>query len=52
VPGKPTRYLLNPGGRPKLLSMIAAAVESGYDTVETTTLAAVASSDRGDRGHR
>jgi cation diffusion facilitator CzcD-associated flavoprotein CzcO len=34
VPGKPTRYLLNPGGRPKLQSMIAAATDSGYATFE------------------
>ena len=30
IPGKPKRYLLNAGGRPKLFSTIAEVVESGY----------------------
>ncbi len=32
IPGKPIRYLLNPGGRPKLHSAIARAVEHGFDS--------------------
>jgi cation diffusion facilitator CzcD-associated flavoprotein CzcO len=30
IPGKPRRYLINPGGRPKLLQMMAEVVESDY----------------------
>jgi len=30
IPGKPRRYLLNSGGRPKLLSVIADVVENDY----------------------
>lgn len=30
IPGKPVRYLLNPGGRPKLHQMIASTVDDGY----------------------
>ena len=30
IPGKPKRYLLNAGGRPKLFSTIAEVVESDY----------------------
>ena len=30
VPGKPRRYLINPGGRPKLLRMMAEVVENDY----------------------
>jgi hypothetical protein len=30
IPGKPIRYLLNPMGRPKLLKVMAAVVESDY----------------------
>ncbi len=30
IPGKPLRYLLNSGGRPKLFSVIAEVVENGY----------------------
>jgi cation diffusion facilitator CzcD-associated flavoprotein CzcO len=30
IPGKPKRYLLNAGGRPKLFSTIARVVDSGY----------------------
>ena len=30
VPGKPRRYLINPGGRPKLLEMMAEVVENDY----------------------
>jgi hypothetical protein len=32
IPGKPIRYLLNPGGRPLLQSSMAHAVENGFDT--------------------
>jgi cation diffusion facilitator CzcD-associated flavoprotein CzcO len=31
IPGKPVRYLLNSGGRPKLFSVIAETVENDYD---------------------
>jgi cation diffusion facilitator CzcD-associated flavoprotein CzcO len=31
IPGKPVRYLLNSGGRPKLFSIIAETVANGYD---------------------
>lgn len=31
IPGKPVRYLLNSGGRPKLWSVIADVVANGYD---------------------
>mgnify|MGYP000868154368 CR=1 FL=1 len=30
IPGKPRKYLLNSGGRPKLFSVIAEVIESGY----------------------
>ncbi len=32
IPGKPIRYLLNPGGRPKLHSAIARAIDGGFDS--------------------
>ncbi len=32
IPGKPIRYLLNPGGRPKLHSSIARAIDHGFDS--------------------
>jgi cation diffusion facilitator CzcD-associated flavoprotein CzcO len=31
IPGKPRRYLLNAGGRPKLLSVVAEQAANGYD---------------------
>ena len=31
IPGKPVRYLLNSGGRPKLFSIMAETISSGYD---------------------
>ncbi len=34
IPGKPIRYLLNPGGRPKLHSTIARAVANEFDSFE------------------
>ena len=30
IPGKPRKYLLNSGGRPKLFSVIADVVENDY----------------------
>jgi cation diffusion facilitator CzcD-associated flavoprotein CzcO len=30
IPGKPRKYLLNSGGRPKLFAVIAEVIESGY----------------------
>jgi hypothetical protein len=30
IPGKPRKYLLNSGGRPKLFAVIADVVESDY----------------------
>ena len=32
IPGKPSRYLLNSGGRPKLFSVIADVVAHDYDS--------------------
>ena len=32
IPGKPVRYLLNSGGRPKLFSIIAEVKANGYDS--------------------
>ena len=32
IPGKPKRYLLNSGGRPKLFSVIADVVAKDYDS--------------------
>ncbi len=32
IPGKPKRYLLNSGGRPKLFSVIADVVANDYDS--------------------
>ena len=32
IPGKPVKYLLNSGGRPKLFSTIAKVVENDYDS--------------------
>jgi hypothetical protein len=32
IPGKPVRYLLNSGGRPKMFSIIAEVVASDYDS--------------------
>ncbi|MCU1387199.1 MAG: otemo [Ilumatobacteraceae bacterium] len=46
VPGKPVRYLLNPGGRPKLLSTIARAVRDGYGDFELSRSPARTGSDR------
>jgi cation diffusion facilitator CzcD-associated flavoprotein CzcO len=45
IPGKPRKYLLNSGGRPKLFKEIAKVVETGYAAFRL-------SSDGGDRRHR
>ena len=44
IPGKPRKYLLNSGGRPKLFKEIAKVVETGYAAFRL-------SSDGGDRRH-
>ena len=36
IPGKPKRYLLNTGGRPKLFQVIADVVANDYDAFEMT----------------
>jgi hypothetical protein len=36
IPGKPKRYLLNAGGRPKLFEVIADVVANDYDAFEMT----------------
>jgi cation diffusion facilitator CzcD-associated flavoprotein CzcO len=46
IPGKPRRYLLNSGGRPKLFKEIARVVETDYAAFR------LRSSDGGDRRHR
>jgi cation diffusion facilitator CzcD-associated flavoprotein CzcO len=47
IPGKPRRYLLNSGGRPKLFKEIARVVETDYSAFRLAR-----SSDGGDRRHR
>ncbi len=42
IPGKPKRYLLNSGGRPKLFSVIADVVANDYDAFTFSTSAAPA----------
>ena len=42
IPGKPVRYLLNSGGRPKLFSIIAETVANGYDAFSFSRPADVA----------
>ncbi len=42
IPGKPTRYLLNSGGRPKLFSVVADEVAHGYHSFEFTPATEVA----------
>jgi cation diffusion facilitator CzcD-associated flavoprotein CzcO len=44
IPGKPRKYLLNSGGRPKLFQEIDRVVESGYKMFRLSR-----TSDRGDR---
>ncbi len=45
IPGKPRRYLLNAGGRPKLFKEIAELVRNDYKSFRLSS-----SSDGGDRG--
>jgi cation diffusion facilitator CzcD-associated flavoprotein CzcO len=45
IPGKPRKYLLNSGGRPKLFKEIAKVVANGFQAFRLAR-----SSDRGDRG--
>ena len=45
IPGKPKRYLLNSGGRPKLFSVIADVIANDYDSFTF-------SGDRPDGRHR
>jgi cation diffusion facilitator CzcD-associated flavoprotein CzcO len=45
IPGKPVKYLLNSGGRPKLFKEIARVVDTGYVAFRLGR-----SSDGGDRG--
>ena len=47
IPGKPRKYLLNSGGRPKLFKEIAKVVESDYKAFRLSR-----SSDRGHRRQR
>ena len=47
IPGKPRKYLLNSGGRPKLFKEIARVVETDYKAFRLGT-----ASDGGDGGHR
>lgn len=44
VPGKPRKYLLNSGGRPKLFSVIAEVVRSGYAAFRLSRSASLTSS--------
>jgi hypothetical protein len=37
IPGKPRRYLLNTGGRPKLFEVIADVVANDYSAFELST---------------
>jgi cation diffusion facilitator CzcD-associated flavoprotein CzcO len=46
IPGKPVKYLLNSGGRPKLFKEIAKVVDSGYAAFRLGR-----ASDGGDRRH-
>ena len=47
IPGKPRKYLLNSGGRPKLFKVIDEVVRSDYKAFRLAR-----SSDGGDRGQR
>jgi cation diffusion facilitator CzcD-associated flavoprotein CzcO len=47
IPGKPRKYLLNSGGRPKLFKEMAKVVETGYGAF---VLSRRGPSDGGDRG--
>jgi len=46
IPGKPRRYLLNTGGRPKLFEIFADVVKNDYDAFEMTTSAAAPTGER------
>jgi cation diffusion facilitator CzcD-associated flavoprotein CzcO len=46
IPGKPRKYLLNSGGRPKLFKEIAKVIASRYEAFRLSR-----SSDGGDRSH-
>ena len=43
IPGKPKRYLLNTGGRPKLFEIIATTRGDDYEAFELTTAPGAAS---------
>src|SRR5690606_4792567 len=45
IPGKPRRYLLNTGGRPKLFEIIADTRADDYKAFEMTRSANVATAD-------
>jgi hypothetical protein len=45
IPGKPKRYLLNTGGRPKFFEVTADVVAHGYDAFEFTSSSAPAAAD-------
>ena len=45
IPGKPRKYLLNSGGRPKLFKEIARVVDTDYAAFRLSS-----ASDGGDRG--
>ena len=44
IPGKPRKYLLNSGGRPKLFKEIARVIDTDYEAFRLSR-----SSDGGDR---
>jgi cation diffusion facilitator CzcD-associated flavoprotein CzcO len=46
IPGKPKRYLLNSGGRPKLFSIIADVVANDYDAFSFSSVEAPATAPR------
>ena len=57
IPGKPRRYLLNAGGRPKLFKEIAEVVDTDYEAFElservSSSRSGSLTSDGGDRGQR
>ncbi len=57
IPGKPRKYLLNSGGRPKLFSVIADVLENDYEAfmlspVANESDAGELQSDSGDGRHR
>jgi hypothetical protein len=51
IPGKPRRYLLNSGGRPKLFKEIARVIDTDYQAFRMTSPSETTSpSDSGHRG--